>query len=177
MGTRRSLSVSLKDCGICGSELADYRRHVGGGAPGDNGGGAGGGAVAAATEAASVQLACKHLFHPSCIKGWTLVGATLRAHCAPEALLFTLCGGDVQGSDLSDRKVCRLSAQRALHLLRECIRELGMGLCQHTVWRTVPMRRPALRAGKKDVCPVCMEKVDLRALYADRAWNTSNLTW
>ncbi len=71
MGTRRSLSVSLKDCGICGSELADYRRHVGGG-PGDNGGP---GAVAA-KEAASVQLACKHLFHPSCIKGWTLVGAT-----------------------------------------------------------------------------------------------------
>ena len=68
MGTRRSLSVSLKDCGICGSELSDYRRHVGG--PGDNGGpGAG------SSEAASVQLACKHLFHPSCIKGWTLVGA------------------------------------------------------------------------------------------------------
>ena len=67
MGTRRSLSVSLKDCGICGSELGDYRRHVAG--AGDNGGP---GAVAA--EAASVQLACKHLFHPSCIKGWTLVG-------------------------------------------------------------------------------------------------------
>lgn len=79
MGTRRSLSVSLKDCGICGAELADYRRHVGG--PGDNGG-----AGAVATEAASVQLACKHLFHPSCIKGWTLVGALrdgghFGAHC------------------------------------------------------------------------------------------------
>ena len=27
------------------------------------------------------------------------------------------------------------------------------------------------------MCPVCYEKVDLRALYADRAWNTSNLSW
>jgi hypothetical protein len=33
------------------------------------------------------------------------------------------------------------------------------------------------RTGKKDVCPVCYEKVDLRALYAERAWNTSNLSW
>ena len=32
-------------------------------------------------------------------------------------------------------------------------------------------------AGKKDVCPVCMEKVDLRELYRDRPWETSNLTW
>ena len=72
MGTRRSLSVSLKDCGICGSELADYRRHMAG--PGDNGG-PGPAAAAPAAEAASVQLACKHLFHPRCIKGWTLVGA------------------------------------------------------------------------------------------------------
>ena len=52
----------------------------------------------------SVQLACKHLFHDQCIRGWTLVG-------------------------------------------------------------------------KKDTCPVCLEKVDLRALYADRPWDTSNLTW
>lgn len=60
MGNRRSLSVSLKDCGICGGELGDYRAHLGGGA------GAG---------PPSVQLTCKHLFHPSCIRGWTLVGA------------------------------------------------------------------------------------------------------
>lgn len=31
--------------------------------------------------------------------------------------------------------------------------------------------------GKKDSCPVCLEKVDLRALYADRPWDTRNLTW
>jgi hypothetical protein len=31
--------------------------------------------------------------------------------------------------------------------------------------------------GKKDVCPVCNEKVDLRHLYADRPWETQNLSW
>eukprot|EP00195_Chlamydomonas_chlamydogama_P012155 CAMPEP_0202897870 /NCGR_PEP_ID=MMETSP1392-20130828/6528_1 /ASSEMBLY_ACC=CAM_ASM_000868 /TAXON_ID=225041 /ORGANISM="Chlamydomonas chlamydogama, Strain SAG 11-48b" /LENGTH=379 /DNA_ID=CAMNT_0049583633 /DNA_START=134 /DNA_END=1273 /DNA_ORIENTATION=- len=31
--------------------------------------------------------------------------------------------------------------------------------------------------GKKDTCPVCLEKVDLRNLYADRPWETRNLTW
>jgi hypothetical protein len=31
--------------------------------------------------------------------------------------------------------------------------------------------------GKKDVCPVCNEKVDLRELYSDRPWETRNLTW
>jgi len=31
--------------------------------------------------------------------------------------------------------------------------------------------------GKKDVCPVCNEKVDLRHLYADHPWETQNLSW
>ncbi len=31
--------------------------------------------------------------------------------------------------------------------------------------------------GKKDVCPTCHEKVDLRNLYADRPWLTGNLSW
>ncbi|CAD7698816.1 unnamed protein product [Ostreobium quekettii] len=31
--------------------------------------------------------------------------------------------------------------------------------------------------GKKDCCPTCLEKVDLRELYKDRPWETSNLTW
>lgn len=31
--------------------------------------------------------------------------------------------------------------------------------------------------GKKEMCPVCMEKVDLKGLYADRPWETSNLSW
>ncbi|PNH12443.1 RING finger protein [Tetrabaena socialis] len=31
--------------------------------------------------------------------------------------------------------------------------------------------------GKKDTCPQCGEKVDLRALLADRPWETHNITW
>uniref|UniRef100_A0A7S3QMI0 RING-type domain-containing protein n=1 Tax=Dunaliella tertiolecta TaxID=3047 RepID=A0A7S3QMI0_DUNTE len=31
--------------------------------------------------------------------------------------------------------------------------------------------------GKKDTCPCCNEKVDLRSLYSDRPWETRNLTW
>jgi RING finger protein 121 len=31
--------------------------------------------------------------------------------------------------------------------------------------------------GKKDTCPVCNEKVDLKSLYSDRPWETRNLTW
>lgn len=31
--------------------------------------------------------------------------------------------------------------------------------------------------GKKDTCPTCMEKTDLKALYADRPWETRNLQW
>jgi len=27
------------------------------------------------------------------------------------------------------------------------------------------------------VCPVCLEKVDLRQIFADRPWETRNLTW
>ena len=32
-------------------------------------------------------------------------------------------------------------------------------------------------AGKKDSCPVCREKIDLRQLYGDRPWETRNLSW
>ena len=80
MGSGRQLAVSLHDCGICGGLLQDRRTHLdaprgtaaGGGAPGGGRGMSGGDAQA--DPAASVQLACKHLFHPLCIRGWTLVG-------------------------------------------------------------------------------------------------------
>ena len=51
-----------------------------------------------------LQLACKHLFHDQCIRGWTLIG-------------------------------------------------------------------------KKDTCPTCLEKVDMRAIFADRPWETRNISW
>ena len=53
---------------------------------------------------ATVQLACKHLFHGTCVRGWCVVG-------------------------------------------------------------------------KKDTCPCCREKVDLRAVFAGRPWETRNLSW
>jgi RING finger protein 121 len=31
--------------------------------------------------------------------------------------------------------------------------------------------------GKKDMCPCCNEKVDLKELYQDRPWETRNLSW
>ena len=31
--------------------------------------------------------------------------------------------------------------------------------------------------GKKDTCPVCSEKVDLKAIFSDRPWETTNLNW
>jgi RING finger protein 121/175 len=31
--------------------------------------------------------------------------------------------------------------------------------------------------GKKDTCPACREKVDLRAIFAGRPWETRNLQW
>ncbi|GFR41018.1 hypothetical protein Agub_g1450 [Astrephomene gubernaculifera] len=31
--------------------------------------------------------------------------------------------------------------------------------------------------GKKDTCPQCSEKVDLRSILADRPWETHNITW
>ena len=32
-------------------------------------------------------------------------------------------------------------------------------------------------AGKKEECPACGEKVDLRTLYANKPWETRNLSW
>ena len=52
----------------------------------------------------SIQLNCKHIFHPECIKGWLIVG-------------------------------------------------------------------------KKDTCPSCQEKVDLRQVCSDKPWETRNLSW
>mmetsp|Transcript_35095 Transcript_35095/g.99531 ORF Transcript_35095/g.99531 Transcript_35095/m.99531 type:complete len:429 (-) Transcript_35095:345-1631(-) len=89
LGTGRKLSVSVNSCGICAQELRDFT-HLG--------------EQQGEGYEKTVQLACKHLFHSGCIRGWTIVG-------------------------------------------------------------------------KKDSCPVCNEKVDMRSLYSDRPWETRNLSW
>ncbi|CAL8463670.1 g3204 [Coccomyxa elongata] len=97
IGMQRQMAVSVRSCGICGEDLQDF------------------GAVMSAREVAAggtsegsgqgtVQLGCKHCFHPDCIRGWTIVG-------------------------------------------------------------------------KKDTCPTCLEKVDMRKIFAGRPWETRNLTW
>ena len=60
-------------------------------------------------------------------------------------------------SSLKCRRLCHHASVHFRHHL-QCIRG----------WTIV---------GKKDVCPVCLEKVDLRALYSDRPWETRNLSW
>jgi RING finger protein 121 len=56
--------------------------------------------------------------------------------------------------------------------LGEPVRQLACKHCFHELcirgWTIV---------GKKDVCPVCLEKVDMRDLYADKPWETQNLSW
>jgi hypothetical protein len=65
---------------------------------------------------------------------------------------------------------------RSRHLLQateaQRVRQLNCKHCFHELcvrgWTIV---------GKKDVCPVCLEKVDLKDLYADKPWETRNLSW
>lgn len=74
-----------------------------------------------------------------------------------------ICGNEMKDyshlgeeADGSTERVVQLSCRHCFHDL--CIRG----------WTMV---------GKKDICPVCNEKVELRSLYADRPWETRNLSW
>lgn len=125
LGTARKMAVSVRDCALCGGELRDA--HILGNNIVLGGGGISGGGSTAASGGSvlgdgfvitassgnnggnlqnepSVQLSCKHIFHPECIRGWLIIG-------------------------------------------------------------------------KKDSCPSCQEKVDLRALYAGKPWETRNISW
>lgn len=88
-------NTTIRDCALCGVELNDSMTHIfdASSSQGDR-----------PTESASIQLNCKHVFHPECIKGWLIVG-------------------------------------------------------------------------KKDTCPSCNEKVDLRQVCSDKPWETRNLSW
>ena len=117
-------------------QLADARSHLG---------------SATGSGGASVQLQCKHLFHPLCIRGWTMVGEPARpAGIYP---VFTSEGH------------------------RPSLRCLSCGARPATCASTCQLVRCVAHAGKKSVCPVCLEKVDLRHLWADRPWETRNISW
>eukprot|EP00201_Polytomella_parva_P015817 CAMPEP_0175062746 /NCGR_PEP_ID=MMETSP0052_2-20121109/14345_1 /TAXON_ID=51329 ORGANISM="Polytomella parva, Strain SAG 63-3" /NCGR_SAMPLE_ID=MMETSP0052_2 /ASSEMBLY_ACC=CAM_ASM_000194 /LENGTH=161 /DNA_ID=CAMNT_0016328813 /DNA_START=506 /DNA_END=991 /DNA_ORIENTATION=- len=74
-----------------------------------------------------------------------------------------ICGGELV-DELSpgaaalnaNEKTIQLSCKHCFHEL--CIRG----------WTMV---------GKKDVCPQCSEKVDLRSIISSRPWETHNLSW
>ncbi|KAI8467837.1 MAG: hypothetical protein J3K34DRAFT_460175 [Monoraphidium minutum] len=72
--------------------------------------------------------------------------------CAGELKDYSHLGESAEGAE----PVRQLSCKHSFHEL--CVRG----------WTIV---------GKKDVCPVCNEKVDLRHLYSDRPWETQNLSW
>lgn len=67
---------------------------------------------------------------------------------------------------------CKPRSFLAVQAGHERVRQLACKHCFHDLcvrgWTMV---------GKKDVCPVCLEKVDLREFTADRPWETRNLNW
>ena len=74
IGMQRQMAVSVRSCGICGGDLEDFGAVVSArdaAAGVDDAGGYPG-------KGASVQLGCKHCFHPDCIRGWTIVGKKVR---------------------------------------------------------------------------------------------------
>jgi hypothetical protein len=76
VGMRRQMAVSVRACGICGGELGDFGAHIGNGTvvhAGDVAAGVSRSAGAWGREK-TVQLACKHVFHDLCIRGWAIVG-------------------------------------------------------------------------------------------------------
>lgn len=95
--------------------------------------------------------------------------------------LIIASGGKGARRGVARRAPARLSRARPhAHCCRpagrqasgEAVRQLGCKHCFHELcirgWTIV---------GKKDVCPVCLEKVDMRGLYADKPWDTQNLSW
>lgn len=70
IGMRRQMAVSVRSCGICGGDLQDFGAVV----SAREAAAGGGESVSEQGNGASVQLGCKHCFHPDCIRGWTIVG-------------------------------------------------------------------------------------------------------
>ena len=76
IGMRRQMAVSVRACGVCGGELGDFGAHISN--PVVNAGEVAAGRGAAGEgglwREKTVQLACKHVFHDLCIRGWAIVG-------------------------------------------------------------------------------------------------------
>lgn len=69
----------------------------------------------------------------------------------------------------------RVSPLLLLLLLQSAAEPVRQLACKHS-FHELCIRGWTI-VGKKDVCPVCLEKVDMRDLYADKPWETQNLSW
>lgn len=85
-----------------------------------------------------------------------ICGGELRDAHSPSMQESPAAGEGINTTKSSIDKTVQLSCKHLFH--GECIRG----------WLIV---------GKKDTCPTCWEKVDTKALYADRPWETSNIQW
>ncbi|GAX79188.1 hypothetical protein CEUSTIGMA_g6628.t1 [Chlamydomonas eustigma] len=78
---------------------------------------------------------------------------------------------------INDCGVCGVEMQDARHLgiENEGVEAAVQLSCKHT-FHDLCIRGWTM-VGKKDMCPVCHEKVDLKSLYSDRPWVSRNLSW
>eukprot|EP00878_Enallax_costatus_P017160 GHUV01018016.1.p1 GENE.GHUV01018016.1~~GHUV01018016.1.p1 ORF type:complete len:286 (+),score=74.02 GHUV01018016.1:743-1600(+) len=98
------------------------------------------------------------------------------AEVASEQMASTIGSGKRLTSTVSACGMCGGELKDLSHLgqegLGEPVRQLPCKHCFHELcirgWTIV---------GKKDMCPVCLEKVDMRDLCADKPWETQNLSW
>lgn len=98
------------------------------------------------------------------------------AEVASEQMANVIGSGKRLTSTVNACGICGGELKDFSHLgeesLAEPVRQLACKHCFHELcirgWTIV---------GKKDVCPVCLEKVDMRDLYADKPWETQNLSW
>ncbi|MEW5303753.1 MAG: hypothetical protein WDW36_006413 [Sanguina aurantia] len=151
MGSQgRKLLTQVNKCGVCGNELED-------------------GLHVCNVQPVDAELALRHAHNntnlamigrgwvAACLPAWSSGGVVVMTRWSgkPPASGGAPPGRAGQAAEVGER-VVQLQCNHSFHDL--CIRG----------WTVV---------GKKDTCPTCCEKVDLGKLYADRPWETRNLTW
>lgn len=160
-GGRRNLGAKASDCGICGQPLAEGGVVLG--AVEGAGGGAGAGG-AAGTGAGLVRLDHHHRTKDDAPMGF---GASAPAGRPPSLMAGAGAGPPGAAGSSPSSAAASPSASSTSPTIRLPCRHCFHADCIRG-WTII---------GKKDTCPLCREKVDLRALFAQRPWETSNITW